>query len=107
MTASIEPKQLPVITDGTHICDHFLHLMAKKKKITDETFWRFYHGNKSYYALFTASQVAELAAMTKTDFWYLIKHVGFGIKVITVNEVLAYYKETETGYTIGVVVTQE
>lgn len=107
MTATIEPKELPTATDTTHPCERWLYQMAKKKKITNETFWRFYHSNKSHYALFTASYVAELAAITKTDFWHLIKNVGFGVKVITVNEVLAYYKEKKTGYTLDVVATQE
>lgn len=107
MTATIEPKELPVPTEGTHPCDRWLHQMAKRKKITDETFWRFYHANKSHYELFTASYVAELAALTNTDFWHLIKDVGFGIKVITVNQVLAYYEEKREGISLGLVATQE
>lgn len=102
-TTTLEPRTLPTEQGkDMHPGERWMY-----RKLTEKHFWRYYRPNKGDYGRFSAAQVAELAKLTKVDFWHLIYKLGFGIEVIGIDEVKAYYEETRPGYTVDVVATQE
>lgn len=77
------------------------------KNVNNNQFWKYYRANKEDYARMSAQVVAELANRYRTDFWYLVSKLGLGIEVITVDQVIAYYKEHRSGYSVDTVALVE